>query len=966
MYSLLSTNTPIIPLGKTHRMLYTMTMLEEIIVSGARVHNLKNISVTIPRNSLTVITGLSGSGKSSLAFDTIYAEGQRRSMESLSAYARQFLDQLDKPDVDHIQGLSPAISIDQKQGSKNPRSTIGTVTEIYDYFRLLFAAIGKPSCPTCKTPIQSMSIQEMVQALAHYHDNDVLMIQAPLIDNRKGEFQELFNTYLKKGFRRVLVNGEIKRLDEPITLAKTKKHTIQLIVDRITKDPDNESRLFQSLETACEESQGLVHVQNETTQTSHLFSEKLSCPTCNFSLKELSTRLFSFNSPMGACETCHGLGEFKDFDPDLIVIDHHKPLTTSFCKLIGHRTRFKNLISEAALAFQIDLNQPYRLLSETDKNILFYGTETIDFKTYSSTSTKIENPLWEGIIPLMRTQFNHTYSEGRRFYFRSFMTARTCARCQGNRLNESASNVSVGNYTLADLMNAQIKDLLPRIQTLPMTEKEADITKQVKKEIINRLTFLNNVGLGYISLNRKSASLSGGEFQRIRLATQIGSALTGVLYVLDEPSIGLHQRDNEKLLETLLNLRNLGNTLLVVEHDDATIKRADHVIEIGPGAGLKGGNIEFSGSQQDFQGSSCLTANYITGKNNIPTPTHRRNPKNKGELTITNVTENNLKNISVTFPLGKFICVTGVSGSGKSTLIYDVLYRALMRHFYTSKERPGSFKSLEGLEHIDSIITIDQTAIGRTPRSNPATYIGVFSAIRDLFCKTKEARIRGYKPGRFSFNVKGGRCETCEGDGVIKIEMHFLSDVYVNCDVCNGKRYNQETLEVTYKGYSISDVLEMSVNQACELFEAIPSIYNKIKTIQAVGLGYIKLGQNATTLSGGEAQRVKLAKELSKRNTGKTLYLLDEPTTGLHFEDIKCLLTVLNQLVDGGNTLIVIEHNLDVIKTADHIIDIGPEGGDLGGTVVATGTPEELAKSKRSYTGKFLKPLLKKPQKQRA
>tara|TARA_Y100000748_G_scaffold212362_2_gene178085 strand:- start:1544 stop:4372 length:2829 start_codon:yes stop_codon:yes gene_type:complete len=934
-------------------------MLNKIIVTGARVHNLNNISVTIPRNSLTVITGLSGSGKSSLAFDTIYAEGQRRYMESLSAYARQFLDQLDKPDVDQIQGLSPSISIDQKQGSKNPRSTIGTVTEIYDYFRLLFAAIGKATCPTCKTPIQSMSIQEMVQALDHYQENDVLMIQSPLIDNRKGEFQELFNTYLKKGFRRVLVNGTIKRLDEPIKLNKQKKHTISLIIDRITKCHDNESRLFQSIETACEESNGLVEIKNETTNTEHLFSEKLSCPTCNFSLKEISTRLFSFNSPMGACETCHGLGEFKDFDPDLIIIDHHKPLQKSFCKLISKRTRFKGLINEASLTYNIDLNESYNSLSETDKNILFYGTDTIDFKTYSSTSTKIENPLWDGIIPLMRQQFNHTYSEGRRFYFRSFMSARQCARCNGNRLNEAASHIHVANYGLADLMNAQIKDLLPIVETLKISKKEEAIIKQVKKEIINRLTFLNNVGLGYISLNRKSATLSGGEFQRIRLATQIGSALTGVLYVLDEPSIGLHQRDNEKLLETLKKLRDLGNTLLIVEHDEATIKEADHIIEIGPGAGLKGGNIEFSGPQKDFQKSTCLTADYITEKKEISIPKHRRNPKNKGSIEITNVTENNLKNISVSFPLGKFICVTGVSGSGKSTLIYDVLHRALMRHFYTSKERPGAYQSLTGLDNIDTIITIDQTPIGRTPRSNPATYIGAFSAIRDLFCKTKEARMRGYKPGRFSFNVKGGRCETCEGDGVIKIEMHFLSDVYVSCDVCKGKRYNQETLEVTYKGYSIADVLAMSVNQACDLFEAIPSIYKKIKTIQAVGLGYIKLGQNATTLSGGEAQRVKLAKELSKRNTGKTLYLLDEPTTGLHFEDIKCLLNVLNQLVDAGNSLIVIEHNLDVIKTADHIIDIGPEGGDLGGNIIATGTPEDITKNKKSYTGKWLKPLLK-------
>ena len=933
-------------------------MQKEIKVRGANVHNLNKVDVNIPRNKLVVITGLSGSGKSSLAFDTIYAEGQRRYMESLSAYARQFLDQLDKPDVELIEGLSPAISIDQKSGSKNPRSTVGTVTEIYDYFRLLFSSIGKPMCPTCKTPIEQVSIQEIVDRVSKFNEEDVLMIMSPLVDNRKGEFQDLFESYLKKGFRRIWVDGKIHRLDEIKKLNKKIKHTIRLVVDRLTNSEDNRSRLFESLETASTESDGLILIHNETQDTEHFFSEKLSCSTCDYSLKELSARLFSFNSPLGACNTCNGLGEFRDFDPDLLVIDHFKPIGKSFCKLLQSRTRLGSLIKQIADEFDIDLTKTYQELNRKDINLLFYGTHTIDLTHYSSVNTKIENPLWKGIIPLLRDQYKYLYSEGKRFYYRSFMSPRKCASCDGNRLNEGARNIFINEYGLAEFTNMQIKDLYKAITNLTLTSQEEMIIKQVKREIVNRLGFLANVGLGYLSLNRKSATLSGGEFQRIRLATQIGSALTGVLYVLDEPSIGLHQRDNEKLIETLKSLRDLGNTLLVVEHDDATIKEADYIIEIGPGAGVKGGNIEFSGSQAQFKKSKCLTADYINQKKCIEVPTHRRNPKNKGSIKLTKVAENNLKNINVSFPLGKFICVTGVSGSGKSTLIYEVLHKILMRHFYSSKERPGKYSKIEGIENIDKVITIDQTPIGRTPRSNPATYIGVFTAVRELFSQCPDAKIRGYKPGRFSFNVKGGRCESCEGDGLLKIEMHFLSDIYVTCDVCKGSRYNTETLEVKYKNYTISDVLNMTVNTACEIFKNIPTIYNKIKTVQAVGLGYIKLGQSATTLSGGEAQRVKLAKELSKRSTGKTLYLLDEPTTGLHFEDIKCLLGVLDQLVDSGNTVIVIEHNLDVIKTADHIIDIGPDGGDGGGSVVATGTPEKLISNKKSSTGMFLKECL--------
>ena len=936
-------------------------MLDEIKVEGAKEHNLKNISVSFPRNKFVVITGLSGSGKSSLAFDTIYSEAQRRYMESLSAYARQFLDQLDKPEVEYIEGLSPAISIDQKSGSKNPRSTVGTVTEIYDYFRLLFSSVGTPLCPNGHGPIQAKSVQEISDEVSALSTDTVISILAPLIDNRKGEFQDLFAELLKEGFSRVEVNGEIQRLDSGITLDKKKKHTIRLVIDRLRVDEDNESRLFQSVESATTRTKGLVLIRNEDTKEEQLFSESLSCPHCNFALPELSARLFSFNSPIGACKTCNGLGEFKDFDPEKVVKNLNGPLSTNLSRFINLNTQsIQRVIRPLFETYNIDLTKSYNDLSDTQKKVLFYGSDSVNLEEYASQSTVIDNALWIGIIPMLRKLFSQTYKESKRFYFRSLMSPKHCKVCNGARLHKGALNVAVHGYTIDQLIDMPIHTLLSCIKGIAFSDKDLHIIKQVRKEIINRLSFLNNVGLSYLSLSRQSATLSGGEFQRIRLATQIGSALTGVLYVLDEPSIGLHQKDNEKLIETLKSLRDLGNSLLVVEHDEATILQSDYVIEIGPGAGAKGGELQFSGPISEFETSNCITSDYVYQRKCIEIPKTRRAPKEKGELILSNASEHNLNNVTITLPLGRLLCITGVSGSGKSTLLYEILHKAMMQHFHKSDDKPGHFESLKGLEHLDKVITIDQTPIGRTPRSNPATYIGLFTPIRDLFTKTKEARIRGYKAGRFSFNVKGGRCEACEGDGLLKIEMHFLSDVYVTCDICKGKRYNAETLEVTYKGYSIADVLEMTVTKSLDLFQNIPAIYNKLKTLEEVGLGYVHLGQAATTLSGGEAQRVKLAKELSKKSSGKTCYLLDEPTTGLHFEDINCLLTVLNKLVDQGNTVIVIEHNLDVIKTADYIIDMGPEGGDKGGNVVATGSPEELSKVKKSFTGHYLKPLLKK------
>ena len=936
-----------------------------IDVEGARVHNLKNVSVTLPKNKFIVFSGVSGSGKSSLAFDTIFAEGQRRYMESLSSYARQFLDQLDKPDVDRIDGLSPAISIDQKNASHNPRSTVGTVTEIYDYFRILFASIGIPHCPQCGDPIQKMSLQEMMDVIITWPKETQLTLFSPLINKKKGTHADLFLALQKEGFSRVRINGEIQRLSDDVTLSKTQFHTIELVVDRLQLTEDNHSRLFQSLETATQQSKGLVLIERSDDDSSTLFSEQLSCAKCSVSLPELSPRLFSFNSPLGACSSCNGLGDNYDFDPDLVIEYPEKAIRFCTSKVMNlDDTHYGSAVNRTIRRYGFDLDTPYSKLTKKQQNILLYGQETAvehnPFITHDQDNYSGLSSQWEGIITNLRRRYFQTHSEKMRFFFRYYMSPKPCSACHGQRLNSQALAVKIQKLSLSEMMAYTVRDLLVLFDTFKFSVTEQDIAKQVIKEIHNRLSFLNDVGLGYLTLNRKSGTLSGGEFQRIRLATQIGSGLTGVLYVLDEPSIGLHQRDNQQLINMLKKLRDVGNTLIVVEHDEDTLRHSDYIVEIGPEAGRKGGGIEYSGPTSDFiSNSDTLTAQYLQGAQKIDIPKKRRSLKQKGMLVIKGASENNLKNITVSFPLGRFICVTGVSGSGKSSLIHDILHRALMRHFHHSKHRPGYYRSITGTQYIDKVITIDQSPIGRTPRSNPATYSGAFTPIRELFSQTRDSKIRGFKPGRFSFNVRGGRCEACEGDGVKRIEMHFLSDVFVQCDVCKGKRYNQETLSVMYKGKTISDVLTMTINESCELFQNIPSIISKLKTLQDVGLGYIQLGQNATTLSGGEAQRVKLAKELSKRSTGKTLYLLDEPTTGLHFHDIKQLLTVFNRLVDSGNTLIVIEHNLDIIKCADYIIDMGPDGGAGGGHVIAFGTPEHVAKEKKSYTGQFLKKVLR-------
>ncbi len=944
-------------------------MQHEIKIEGANVHNLKNVDLVLPRNQFIVFTGLSGSGKSSLAFDTIYAEGQRRYMESLSAYARQFLDKMDKPNVRRIEGLSPAISIDQKSASHNPRSTVGTITEIYDYFRLLYSSIGQPHCYNCGRKVQNQSIQEMTDVLFTWPEDTSILVMAPLVSEKKGEFKSVFESLIKEGFSRIKVDGTLYALSEAPELDKKKKHSLYLVVDRLKINEENRSRLFQSIETASKQSKGLVLIESVATENqkapekSHLFSEHLNCPHCQISMEELSPRLFSFNSPIGACSGCNGLGDAFDFDPELVIENPKLPTKNATSKVINLDGTFYGRAAERlAQKYNFTLKTPYNQLTDAQKNIVLYGQpepmSENPYLTQSIEDMETSSKKWEGVINNLRRRYFQTQSEGMRFFFRSYMSAKPCEYCNGNRLKPAALHVKVAGATLPELIQKSIKDLLESLEKITFTAKEMEIAHQIIKEIKERLSFLNHVGLGYISLDRKSGTLSGGEFQRIRLATQIGAGLTGVLYVLDEPSIGLHQRDNQKLIETLFKLKDLGNTLIVVEHDEDTIKAADFVVDIGPGAGRDGGHISFSGTQKAFKTAKSLTQGYVYGKNGIKVPKTRRSPKKNQSIWIRGAKENNLQNVDVEFPLGVLHCITGVSGSGKSSLIHDVFHKALMRHFNDNKERPGKHKSIEGLEHIDKTITIDQSPIGRTPRSNPATYTGVWGPIRDLYTQTREAKIRGYKAGRFSFNVKGGRCEACEGDGVIKIEMHFLSDVYVTCDVCKGARFNTETLEVTYKGYSISDTLKMTISEASEIFETIPSIYTKLKTLEEVGLGYIQLGQNATTLSGGEAQRIKLAKELSKRSTGKTLYLLDEPTTGLHFADIEKLLHVLNKLVDAGNTVIVIEHNLDVIKTADYITDLGPEGGKFGGKIIATGTPEAISKVKNSFTGHFLKPLL--------
>ncbi len=942
-------------------------MKEEIYIRGARTHNLKNISLHIPRNKLVVITGVSGSGKSSLAFDTLYAEGQRRYVESLSAYARQFIGVMQKPDVDYIEGLSPAISIDQKSGSKNPRSTVGTMTEIYDYLRLLFARIGIPHCPYDGTPIKKQTSDEIVQQIFEKAEGEKVEILSPIVKGRKGEYKKLFEKLFRKGYARVKVDGIMYNLDESIPIDKNKKHNIDLVVDRVKVTLEEKSRIADSVELALSEGDGVVKIfVHRGEGEEYLFSEKLACPKCGFSMEEIEPRLFSFNSPYGACPECGGLGYKIEPDPDMIIKDWNKSLAERAISIPGFRgmdTFSYQIILDTARAYNIDIFKPVKELTEDELNIILYGTNSripVHYTTRQGKEYEFR-VRFEGVIPLLMRRYNETTSDGMREEYAKFMHKVECPVCHGKRLKKEALAVTIQGKNIADITALSIEESYQFFDKLPdkLTEQEKLIAHQIIKEIKNRLKFLLDVGLGYLTLDRPSATLAGGEAQRIRLATQVGSKLVGVLYVLDEPSIGLHPRDNEKLLKTLRELRDLGNTVLVVEHDEETIRSADYIIDIGPGAGENGGYVVATGGLKDIMNEPrSLTGKYLKGELKIPVPKKRR--KGNGEyLTLIGASEHNLKNITVRFPLHTFICVTGVSGSGKSSLIQDVLWKALREKLYHSHEQPGKYKELRGIEFVDKVVIVDQSPIGRTPRSNPATYTGVFTPIRVLFSSLPESRARGYKPGRFSFNVKGGRCEACQGNGYIKVEMQFLPDVYVPCEVCHGKRYNKETLEVKYKGKSIADVLDMTVNTALKFFENIPQIKRKLQFLADVGLGYIKLGQSALTLSGGEAQRVKLASELQKRGTGKTIYFLDEPTTGLHFADVHKLINVLNRLVDRGDTVIVIEHNLDVIKSADYIIDLGPEAGEKGGYIVAEGTPEKVSNNPNSYTGMYLKKMLK-------
>ena len=941
-------------------------MEKYIRIKGARQHNLKNINVDIPRDKMVVITGLSGSGKSSLAFDTIYAEGQRRYVESLSSYARQFLGQMDKPDVDYIEGLSPAISIDQKTTSRNPRSTVGTVTEIYDYLRLLFARTGHPHCPKCGKPVNQETIDQMLNKLLALEEKRKLLILAQVIRSKKGEHKKVLENIHREGFSRVRIDDVMYNLDDgdEIKLEKTKKHTIEVVVDRLAIREGIRQRLAESMETALKLGEGVVYVQIVDGELM-MFSQNFACADCGISLPEIAPRMFSFNSPFGACPACSGLGSNMEFDLDLILQDKNLSLAQGAIQAIGINTKSYAMCQMGAYLEKhgYDLDTPWNLLSEEIQDKLLYGTgdEIISFGYENMFGVyKIHQKTFEGIMPMLTRRYKEADSDMMRENYEQYMTESPCPVCKGARLKPEVLSITVGEKNINEVTDLTVRDCDNFFTEAErsFTEKEAKIAKQIMKEIHARLGFLITVGLEYLTLSRAAGTLSGGEAQRIRLATQIGSGLVGVLYILDEPSIGLHQRDNEKLLTALKNLRDLGNTLVIVEHDEDTMYAADHIIDIGPGAGSNGGYVVAEGTAEEIKKiENSITGQYLSRRKFIPVPEIRRSG-NGNFLQIKGATEHNLKNISVKFPLGTFTVITGVSGSGKSTLINEILYKGIASKLYKTKGKPGKFKELLGMEFIDKVIDIDQSPIGRTPRSNPATYTGVFDAIRTLFSQTSEGKMRGYKPGRFSFNVKGGRCEACKGDGIIKIEMHFLPDVYVPCEVCHGDRYNHETLEVKYKGKSISDVLNMTIEEAVVFFENVPKIYNKIKVMQDVGLGYVKLGQPATTLSGGEAQRVKLATELSRRSTGKTVYILDEPTTGLHSADIHKLLGILQRLVDGGDTVIVIEHNLDVIKTADHIIDLGPEGGDRGGTIVATGTPEEIVKVKASYTGKFLQPLL--------
>ena len=937
--------------------------IENIVIKGARAHNLKNIDVTIPRDRFVVLTGLSGSGKSSLAFDTIYAEGQRRYVESLSAYARQFLGQMEKPDVDSIEGLSPAISIDQKTTSRNPRSTVGTVTEIYDYLRLLFARVGHPHCPEHGIEITSQTVEQMVDRIMQYPAKTRLQILAPIISGRKGEHKGLFSDISKQGFVRVRVDGEQRDVSEDIELEKNKKHTIEVVVDRIVIKDDVETRLTDSLETALKLSGGQIIV-DIIDQEELLFSASFACPICGFSIEELAPRMFSFNSPFGACTECDGLGVKMVVDPDLLIPDAGKSISDgAFLAWTGSTSNYyPQFLKSVCEHFKIPQDVPVSDLTSEHMNKLLHGTgsEKIRFRYENDFGQKKDAMVaFEGIIPNLERRYRETASDGIREFIEGFMSAKPCHVCKGKRLKKEILAVTINTQNIAEVTDLSIGDCLAFFEKIVLSEKETAIANLILKEISSRLGFLVNVGLDYLTLSRAAGSLSGGEAQRIRLATQIGSSLMGVLYILDEPSIGLHQRDNDRLISTLAHMRDLGNTLIVVEHDEDTMMAADYIIDIGPGAGIHGGQVIAQGTPEEImKDPNSLTGEYLSGRKFIPV-TSKRRPTDDRWLEIRGAKENNLKNVNVKIPMGVFTAVTGVSGSGKSSLINEILYKSLARQLNKAvKLRPGLHKEIRGLENLDKVIDIDQSPIGRTPRSNPATYTGVFDDVRDLFSKTNEAKVRGFQKGRFSFNVKGGRCEACRGDGIIKIEMHFLPDVYVPCEVCKGKRYNRETLEVKYKGKNISDVLEMTVEDATEFFKNIPKIHRKMQTLMDVGLGYINLGQPGTTLSGGEAQRVKLASELYRRSTGKTLYILDEPTTGLHVDDIGRLLEVLHRLVDSGESVLVIEHNLDVIKTADYIIDMGPEGGSGGGTVLATGTPEQLIKVEASYTGKYLKPVL--------
>lgn len=939
----------------------------EIIVQGARANNLKNIDVAIPRDQLVVMTGLSGSGKSSLAFDTIYAEGQRRYVESLSAYARQFLGQMDKPDVDLIEGLSPAISIDQKTTSKNPRSTVATVTEIYDYMRLLYARVGKPICPNHGIEIASQTIEQMVDRLKQYPERTKMQILSPIVSGRKGTHVKLLEDLKKQGYVRVRIDGEIRDLDDDLTLEKNKKHSIEAVIDRVVLKEGVEARLSDSLETALRLAEGRAMV-DVMEYEELLFSEHFACPICGFSVDELEPRMFSFNNPFGACPTCDGLGTKLEVDVEAVIPNRDLTLNEGAIEpwIPTSSQYYPTLLKTVCDHFNIDMDTPIKDLSKEQLDIILKGSgdEKIFFSyTNEFGKTREQEIEFEGVLRNVERRFKDTSSDYVRDQMEKYMAQSNCPSCKGYRLKPESLAVKVDHKHIGEITTFSIKEALAFFQELQLSEKDMKIAKLVLREISERLSFLDNVGLDYLTLNRASGSLSGGEAQRIRLATQIGSRLTGVLYILDEPSIGLHQRDNDRLIETLQSMRDLGNTLIVVEHDEDTMLAADYLIDVGPGAGVHGGEIIAAGTPKEVMANEqSLTGQYLSGKKYIPVPVERR--QNDGRMiTIQKASENNLKNVSVDIPLGVFTAVTGVSGSGKSTLINEILYKALAQKINRAKAKPGAVKAVEGMEQIEKIIDIDQSPIGRTPRSNPATYTGVFDDIRDVYAATNEAKVRGYKKGRFSFNVKGGRCEACRGDGIIKIEMHFLPDVYVPCEVCHGKRYNRETLEVKYKDRSISDVLEMTVEDGLEFFQKIPKIARKLQTLVDVGLGYVKMGQPATTLSGGEAQRVKLASELHKRSTGKSIYILDEPTTGLHVDDIARLLKVLQRLVDGGNTVLVIEHNLDVIKTVDHIIDLGPEGGDRGGQIIATGTPEEVARVKGSYTGKYLLPILERDRK---